>query len=81
MGYIFEAQLKKKRGRPKKQHSIIIDSSDDEKETETNNQNSENNETEIKNNETEIKNNSELESIKDTKVDDLTEQLLACVVE
>ena len=79
---------KKKRGRPKKQHSIIIDSSDDEKETETNTENSENtenNEKETKNDEFKInilpETNSELESINDTSVDNLTEKLIACVVE
>ena len=80
---------KKKRGRPKKQHSIIIDSSDDEKETETknteNSENSENNEKKTKNDEVKInilpETNSELESINDTSVDNLTEKLIACVVE
>lgn len=74
---------KKKRGRPKKQHSIIIDSSDDEKETET--KNTENNEKETKNDEFKInilpETNSELEYINDTSVDNLTEKLIACVVE
>jgi len=79
---------KKKRGRPKKQHSIIIDSSDDEKETETknteNSEDTENNEKETKNDEVKInilpETNSELESINDTSVDNLTEKLIACVV-